>query len=186
MKLILASASPRRKQLLSQMGYTFTVLPSDEDESPNPSLTPCEYAEGLATQKSLSVSTRYEGVVIGADTIVVFNGQVLGKPTSVDHARQMLGRLSGNRHEVITGYCLSEGGSVLKSGYELSTVYFNSLSAEQIEAYVSSGKCMDKAGAYGVQDGYGLVNRVEGSMNNVIGFPTEVLSVILKEMENGR
>lgn len=188
MQIILASASPRRKQLLSEAGVQFVVHPSLKEECADISLSPKEYAMSLARFKAEDVYSQTGGVVLGADTIVVHDGKVLGKPHSVEDARATLRSLSGNRHEVITGFCVIYGTSCKKTICEcvVSGVVFNNLEACVIDDYVASGLPMDKAGSYGVQDGYPLVKEVEGSLTNVIGLPVEQVLKVLKEIEDER
>ena len=186
MNVILASASPRRRQLIVQTGVDFTVIPSGADENADETLPPNAYAEALATKKAEYVAASNAGVVLGADTIVVLDGKVIGKPSSLENARKTLAMLSGRKHTVITGFCVIYGASHQKRrvGSVCSDVYFNILSKELIDEYTATGKCMDKAGSYGVQDGFPLVEHIEGSLSNVIGLPVEVLTGIFKEIEN--
>lgn len=186
MDIILASASPRRRELLSQAGVQFEVIPSLKDEVANGALSPQEYASDLATFKAKDVAKSHSGVVLGADTIVVYGGEILGKPKNREDAVNTLKKLSGNKHQVITGYCLIYGNNheKCKVGHVVTDVYFNVLTPEAIEDYVNTGLSMDKAGSYGVQDGYNIVNRVEGSLSNVIGLPVEEVLQALKEIEN--
>ena len=186
MKIILASASPRRKALLTVAGVEFEIIPSLREETADKALPPAAYATALATFKAEDVASMHGGVVLGADTIVVFDGKVLGKPKDRADAVKTLRMLSGNKHQVITGYCVFYGANCQKNkrGCVVSDVYFNDLSDEFIEEYVNTGSCMDKAGSYGVQDGYDIVKRVEGSLSNVIGLPVNEVLAILKEIEN--
>ncbi|MBP5194047.1 MAG: septum formation protein Maf [Clostridia bacterium] len=188
MEIILASASPRRRELLPKTGVTFRVIPSDCEERADTSLPPHLYAEEIARQKAEAVAALSPGIILGADTIVIRDGEILGKPSSVEDAKATLRSLSGRSHVVITGFCVIYGTchrNVLL-GYDESTVYFNDLSDRLIEEYVATGKCMDKAGSYGVQDGFPIVKRVEGSLDNVIGLPVEKLTGIFKEIEDGK
>ena len=140
----------------------------------------------LARKKAEAVAEKHSGIVLGADTVVVADGEVIGKPSSREDAVKTLTRLSGRSHVVITGVCVSYGAfhEKEKAGYVASEVYFNDLPPSLIEDYVATGLCMDKAGSYGLQDGYPLVRRVEGSTSNVIGLPVEKLTEIFKEIEN--
>jgi septum formation protein len=185
--LVLASRSPRRNNLLLSAGVAFTVHPSGVDE-PAPSDggpgagSPAKTAEECARLKVRSVSALYPGAwVLGADTIVVVEGRIFGKPADEAEAIRMLEILSGRTHEVITGICLvGPAGEGAKSGWDaagltaavVTRVRFKHLSRAEIEAYARSGEPMDKAGAYGIQDGGAfLVRSVEGSYTNVVGLP---------------
>ncbi|MGA1988783.1 MAG: Maf family protein [Candidatus Sulfotelmatobacter sp.] len=207
--LVLASASPRRKELLRLVGIPFVVQPSDVDESELPSPVPRECAELLACQKALAVwRTRPEDVVLGADTIVVVEETILGKPSDAEDAARMLRLLSGRVHRVITGVCVigpvvSGQGSVaskpalcstrsysshlvlenreLSAGSESTLVTMNELSGEEIWEYIRTGEPMDKAGAYAIQ---GLASRwiprIEGDYSNVVGLPVALVYEMLR------
>lgn len=179
--LILASGSPRRRQLFQALGLDFRVEVSRVEE---PAATlrdrPVEYACTNARLKAMDVAGRYPGsAVLGADTIVVLNGRILGKPSDQRHAIEMLSQLSGVRHEVITACCLVVTGQTGTVGseqvfYASSHVYMGELSPEVIKAYVASGEPLDKAGSYAVQGaGAFMVQRIEGSWTNVVGLPME-------------
>ncbi len=170
--LILASASPRRRELLSLAGFDFDVITADVDEVLDASLAPSQLVMSLAFQKASAVAADHgESTVIGADTVVVLDGKVLGKPHSSDEAAAMLGSLSGRTHEVYTGVCLIKGDKV-HSFFECTKVMFYPLEKELIESYVASGDCNDKAGSYGIQGkGCVLVKGIEGDYFNVVGFP---------------
>lgn len=192
MKIILASKSPRRIQILGEMGYRFEIIPAVGEEVVDTTLSSAKMVEKTAECKAREiVKTHAEKArghaVIGMDTVVVFNGEVLQKPKNAEDQREMLKKLSANVHEVFTGYCVicvGQGGEILREvcGAERSAVLFNRLSEDAIEAYVKSGLGLDKAGGYGVQDGFGLVARVEGSLSNVIGFPKERVASLFKEL----
>ncbi len=171
-KIILASASPRRSELLAQAGFEFEVITSDVDEVVDPRLTPEMLVMSLAKQKAQAVAVNYEDcVVIGSDTVVVLDGRVLGKPKDEADAVSMLESLSGRTHEVYTGVCIAYGGET-HSFFECTRVKFCELEAEQIKAYVATKEPMDKAGAYGIQGkGCVLVEGIEGDYFNVVGFP---------------
>ena len=199
--VILASKSPRRKQLLEEAGVKFNVFTgsSEVDESLEPDLRtqPAEAVKKLAERKAGAVVQEILaqnpvglGIVIGADTTVVLDGEMFGKPYSADHAREMLGRLSGRTHEVITGVSVwmvllneteEKGGDgkvslAFRSFSESSYVTFKELSKEDINAYVATGETIDKAGAYGIQGkGRNLVEKLEGDFNNVVGLPVDTL-----------
>jgi len=184
-KLILASKSPRRRYLLRQAGLDFEVLPSSIDESSIPMEDPETYVRVLAESKARDISERFpDAWVIGADTIVVIDGTILGKPGSRAEARSMLMQLSGRTHRVLTGYsirCKDANRSVSET---VSTdVHFKSLSADEIDWYIHSGEPFDKAGAYAIQGlGTFLVKGINGSYTNVVGLPVcEVLEFLIKE-----
>lgn len=171
-KIILASASPRRRELLAQAGFEFEVITSDVDEVVDPALTPDMLVMSLAKQKAQAVAVNRESfVVIGSDTVVVLDGKVLGKPKDEADAERMLESLSGRTHEVYTGVCIAYGGET-HSFFECTRVKFCELDRAQIEAYVATKEPMDKAGAYGIQGkGCVLVEGIEGDYFNVVGFP---------------
>lgn len=180
MKVILASNSPRRKELLLREKIEFSVIPPDYAEPENFGLSPEKYVEFLAFNKANSVFEKYGGTVIGADTVVVFNGKILGKPKDKADATFMLKTLSKNTHEVITGYAVISKNKVIK-GHEKTFVTFNKLTNTQIENYVNSESPLDKAGAYGIQDGEFLVKKILGDYDNVVGLPVTKIKEILLE-----
>lgn len=170
-RLVLASASPRRRELLGQLGLRFEVVAANIDETPHPQEPAEAYVLRLAREKAGSVAARHpEDWVLAADTTVALGGELLGKPASVEEARSMLQRLSGRTHEVYTGVALAgraEGSLVARS-----RVTFRELSMAEIDWYAASGEPLDKAGSYAVQGKGGfLVASVEGSPTNVIGLP---------------
>ncbi len=171
-RLVLASASPRRRELMTLAGFDFEVITADVDEVLDPSLAPCELVMSLSFQKASAVAAENtDATVIGADTVVVLEGKVLGKPHSESEAVQMLRSLSGNTHEVYTGVCIIKGDKVHKF-YECTKVTFWPLEDELIAEYVASKDPMDKAGSYGIQGkGCVLVKGIEGDYFNVVGFP---------------
>jgi septum formation protein len=181
MGLILASISPRRSELLSQLRSNFKILPSNVKELIDNSLEPKDLAMSLAEQKAKTVYTKFGESVLGADTIVVFKNMILGKPRNKNHAIEMLKALSGNQHSVITGVCYISKG-IFKKDYAETIVQFNDLSDKLIEEYVASGLPFDKAGSYGIQDEkFELVSKYEGSYTNIVGLPLELVSEMLKE-----
>ena len=188
--LILASRSPRRLQLLKQIGMNPTVMPCDIPEAFDPSLTPEENAAALALKKALYVAeTIPEGVIIGADTIVVLGGEMLGKPDGPRDAVRMLNALSGRTHAVVTGFALVDRPSGRRmTGTERTDVTFRNLPVSEIEEYVAGGSPLDKAGAYGIQDDYGavFVTRIEGCFYNVVGLPLSRLHSALREFQTDR
>lgn len=182
--LVLASGSPRRKRLLEQLGIKFNVHVSDADESFDTKHTPADIAASIARRKCEAISPNHpDALTLAADTIVVHNGEVLGKPASPDAAKTMLRQLAGNRHLVFTGIALAHPASNRTvTACEETAVYFAPLSDTEIEAYVASGSPMDKAGAYGIQDDRGalFVSRIEGDFYNVVGLPLHLLYTTLK------
>lgn len=173
MKLILASASPRRKEILSRLVPRFETIPSDCDERADESLPPHKIAEALACRKAESVFGRYpSAAVLGADTIVYFGGKVLGKPKDEEDAKATLRMLSGRTHSVFTGYCILYAGARVSGACE-TKVEFNELSERFIGEYVAGGSPMDKAGSYGIQDDVRLVKSFTGSYTNIVGLPQE-------------
>ena len=183
MKIILASQSPRRRELLERMGISeFEIIPARGEENIVPGLTPEALVEALSRQKCLEVAAVHrEALVIAADTVVAVEGRVLGKPRSKAEAEEMLSLLSGREHRVCTGLSLSQGGR-LRTGHETTAVRFRPLTREEIRRYVSTGEPMDKAGAYGIQ-GYGclLVEGIVGDYYNVMGLPVCRLGRMLAE-----
>ena len=173
--LVLASASPRRQELLRSAGFSFTVQAADIDETPRAGESPRDCAERLAREKALAVSrTRPHDVVLGADTIVVVDGAILGKPVDATDAARMLRLLSGRVHSVITGVCVVEGGESrsLKTASETTLVTMSELSDQEIRGYVATGEPMDKAGAYAIQGmAARWIPRIEGDYSNVVGLP---------------
>ena len=173
MAMILASQSPRRRELLGQMGFSFTVRPAKGEELPHPELTPAQRVEELARQKALEVSAEAEAddVVVAADTVVAIDGKVLGKPHDKVHAAQMLSALSGREHTVYTGVAVKRGETLLVE-HEATQVRFRPLTEREIDLYIQTGEPMDKAGSYGIQ-GYGalLVEGIRGDYFNVVGLP---------------
>lgn len=173
--LILASQSPRRKILLKQIGLKFRVIPSHVSEVLSPNESPGDNAKRIAIDKASEVAARLKkGIVIGADTIVVLDHHVLGKPTSKDDAKRMLKLLSGREHSVYTGFALIDVESKKHvAGVEETKVRFRKLDEKEIGSYIDSGSPMDKAGSYGIQDDFGavFVEKVNGCFYNVVGFP---------------
>ncbi len=182
-KLILASGSPRRKELLSEAGYNFEVIVSAAEESSDEHLSPVDVAKHNATIKAAAVAEAVEDIegeplnlIIGADTVVALDGHLFGKPTDEEGAANTLRALSGKTHQVTTGVCLVCGGALL-SFAETTDVTFKDISDEEIAAYVKSGEPMDKAGAYGIQGkGGALVDCIEGDYDNVVGLPVAKLT----------
>lgn len=184
-EIILGSASPRRLKLLGETGIDFQQIISVLKESDNPAGDPFEHALSLAKMKAMAVSSDSgaDKLVIGADTIVVLDNVLIGKPEGENEAMEILLRLSGNKHVVCTAVALVSSKELLASGYELTDVYFNLVSEDAIADYVNSGEPMDKAGAYGIQGKGGfLVDRIEGELDNVIGLPRSLLDKLAGEV----
>ena len=177
---ILASASPRRKMLLSEAGFEFEVCPSRAEEIKGEDLPPEKLATRNAEIKAEDVYARKKMPCLGADTIVVLDGKILGKPADRSENARFLKKLSNNTHQVVTGFCLIVDGKKYV-GSVTSDVTFNDLTDELIISYVDGGYGLDKAGGYGVQDGFALVRRIDGSYSNVVGLPMEAVSKLLKE-----
>jgi septum formation protein len=172
--LILASRSPRRAALLRQMGFDFSVVWKEVDENLKDRTDPAGTVLSLSARKAEAVLPGIaEGLVVGVDTVVVLDGELLGKPESQIEAGRMLRRLSGRTHEVFTGFTLINAVAGARTfGFERTAVTFRRLDDWEIDAYVSTGMPMDKAGAYGIQDRSGLfVDRIDGCFYNVVGFP---------------
>lgn len=184
-RLVLASASPRRAEILAQVGIPFVVDPSGVSEVPDPDWDPCELATRLAARKAMDVAHRHPDadLVLGADTIVVLDSEVFGKPVDAAHAERMLARLSGRAHAVITGWSLVEpGGTRAMAEFTSSRVFFDELDAETIRRYVATGEPMDKAGAYAIQGKAGLfVQAIEGDYANIVGLPIAAVGRALRQ-----
>ena len=185
MAIILASQSPRRRELLEQIGLTgFLIRPARGEELTHPELTPAQLVEELSRQKALEISRTADpyDMIIAADTVVAVDGQVLGKPHSTDQAREMLTALSGRTHTVYTGVTLRWGGQVL-TRHEATSVRFRPLTAPEIDAYIATGEPMDKAGAYGIQGrGALLVEGIQGDYSNVVGLPLCLLGRMMAQL----
>lgn len=169
--LVLASQSPRRNEILRQAGISFTVRTAPVDESPFPGEPPEDYVQRLAELKARAVPSAADEIVLGADTTVVVDGQMLGKPVNTADARRMIAMLEGRRHRVMTGICLLRGAEIVRD-CAVTQVWFAPMSAAEIDEYAASGEPMDKAGAYAIQ---GLaskyVEKIEGCYFNVVGLP---------------
>lgn len=175
MKLILASSSQRRAEILRDAGMTFTVMSSAVDETPIPGETPNDYVHRLACAKVELVAARSVGpaIVIGADTVVVLDGQIIGKPRSAEDARRTLELLSGRTHSVVTGVMLVRLPDAERRGFvETTQVHFSAISPEEISRYLATDEPFDKAGAYAIQGRAGrYIPRIEGCYFNVVGMP---------------
>jgi len=169
--LVLASQSPRRTEILRQAGIAFTVRVPSVDETPLPGEPPTDYVQRLAEMKALAVESMPGEIVLGADTTVVVDGQMLGKPADEADARRMLSMLEGRRHQVITGICLKRGPMSVRD-FAVTEVWFAPMSAAEIAEYAASGEPMDKAGAYAIQGlASKFVEKIEGCYFNVVGLP---------------
>jgi len=184
--LILASGSPRRRELLTQAGYVFTVKAADIDESIRAGEEPEEYVRRLALEKAKAVAAGApEATVIGSDTTVVLDGEILGKPADVEEASAMLERLSGRVHQVHTGVAVvAQGGARAVSHVETTHVTFNLIPTAELERYLATGDSLDKAGAYGIQ-GYAArwIPRIDGCYFNVMGLPVAATVRLLGQLE---
>ena len=185
--LILASASPRRRELLAQAGFSFEVAPAQVPEVRKPGEDPIRFVTRLAREKAeavaLSRSITPDTIVLGADTIVVVEEEVLGKPQDAADAARMLRMLSGQTHQVITGVCLAKGRERQRAA-EVTFVRFATLSDEEIDAYVATGEPLDKAGAYAIQGRAGRwVPRIHGCYFNVVGLPLALVSSMIEAMQ---
>ena len=185
-EIILASASPRRKELLEKLDLEFSVCPADIDESLLPDEDAGMYPLRTAVQKAMAVAkTAENAIIIAADTVVVLDDRILGKPKDEKEAKEMLQRLSGREHIVITGIGVVDtvSGRTL-SATEQTIVYFHPLRDEEIDAYIATGECMDKAGSYGIQGkGSLLVRKIDGDYFNVMGLPLSRLYRLLLNID---
>lgn len=184
-RIILASTSPRRKELLQSVGIKFEVIAPLSDESLLHNENPKDYALRLALEKAISVSQNLEGdfLVIGADTVVVVDDEILGKPSNVEGARAILSKISGREHHVLTAFSISKPKNTIMHSEVVDTkVRVKTLEPDEIEGYIKTGEPMDKAGAYGIQGiGSFLIKGIEGSYTNVVGLPlVEVLEALKK------
>lgn len=178
--LLLASSSPRRSALLTMAGYEFTAVPVGVSETYLHGTPPMQIVEQLASRKAQAAAKQHpQDTILAADTVVVFKGRVLGKPKDAETAKAMLKLLSGNVHQVYTGYCVISGKK-LYCGHEVTSVEFYTLSPAEIDRYVDSGDPLDKAGAYGIQGrGALFVRRINGDFYNVVGLPIAKINRIL-------
>ena len=185
MAIILASQSPRRRQLLEQMGFTdFLIRPAQGEELADPNLDPGGLVEALSRQQALEISASAdpEDLIIAADTVVAVDGAVLGKPRDPADAARMLSLLSGRAHTVYTGVTVRRG-TFSRTAHEATQVRFRPLTQSEISAYIATGEPMDKAGAYGIQGrGCVLVEGIDGNYHNVVGLPTCLLAGMLRQV----
>jgi septum formation protein len=183
-RLVLASASPRRQQLLRESGYEFAVFPANIDEDSYPNLLPLELARHLSFEKAKAVAGRFpHDVVLAADTVVAFGDRALSKPEDAEDARRMLSLLSGTTHIVITGVTLMQKESeVQQTRAVMSAVRMRVLSPAEIDGYIAGKQWEGKAGAYGIQDDDPFVTKMSGSHSNIVGLPMEMVEKMLAEM----
>ena len=183
-KLILASSSPRRSEILNIVGWPFEVVVAGIDETQKPGEPPHEYVQRLALEKALAVaSTRDTGLVLGADTTVVVQGELLGQPEDDEDARRMLRLLSGQWHEVLTGVALVPASGKSNVSYATSRVFFAEISEAEIDWYVQTGEPRGKAGAYAIQGQAALfIREIEGEYFNIVGLPIRLVYEMTNEM----
>lgn len=180
--LVLASQSPRRQEILTQAEIPFLVRPADVDEEPLAHENPEEHVRRLARRKAEAIAARPGDVVLGADTVVVVDGEILGKPEDRTDAEQMLRKLSGREHVVITGVCLRAPDKTVVE-VESTVVHFRALSEDEIRGYAASGEPLDKAGGYAIQGlASKFIDRIEGCYFNVVGLPVALVYRKLKEL----
>jgi len=181
--IILASGSPRRQELLRQVGCDFTVMISDIVEDNNQDVSPQKLAVLQARNKAVDIAAKVgiDDIVIGADTIVVLDGKVYGKPMDINDARQILTNLSGKEHQVITGIAVTRAGEIW-TDYVVTSVRIGIITGQQVEKYLATGEPMDKAGAYAIQGiGALFVEEISGCYTNVVGLPLNKLSNVLRK-----
>lgn len=187
-KLILASSSPRRKELLSEHGYTFDVIKPEESAEDGicSGERPAEYVARLAYQKAQCVAKKVDdGLILGCDTIAEVQGQILEKPVNEDHAREMLRMLSGKKHRVISGICLvDKSHQKSRTDVVVTELEMDALTDPMLEAYLETDLWIGKAGAFGLQDGVEWVRVVSGSESNVVGLPMERLAEMMIEFQD--
>ena len=182
-RLVLASASPRRRQLLAEHGYDFTVVPADVEEIAPSHFTPRKVVLWNARSNAHAIAReRPDEIVLGVDTLVAFDGRIFGKPRDMEEAFAMVSELNGRSHEVFSGVCLARAASRKEHTFaEVTRVHFRKLTPAQLRAYLARIGPLDKAGAYAAQDDRGeLIERVEGSFTNVIGLPMEALAAAMR------
>ena len=183
--IILASTSPRRKELLEQTGLPFTIEASDYEEDMTLDMSPAELAQHLSYHKAQAVADKHQNedvLIIGADTFMVFNNEVQGKPHTAEKAKEVLQAMSGQTHEIITGYTVIDTGTNQHKSEAVTTkVHFRELTEQEIDEYIATGEPLDKAGAYAIQSRGGMfVDWVEGSYSNVVGLPISQLVQMLR------
>lgn len=181
--LVLASQSPRRKQLLTNAGFEFLVRPAEVDETPKPHENPEDFVQRLAQEKAAAVECRPGEIVLGADTAVVVKGEIFGKPRDARDAARMLTALQGRKHEVLTGVCLRSRHKTCHD-YASTEVWFLPMNEADIRDYVGSGEPLDKAGAYAIQGlASKFIERIHGPYSNVVGLPVSLVWRMLRSFE---
>ncbi len=183
-RIILASTSPRRKELLSKTGIPFEIIPGDYEEDMTLPMAPLELAKHLSLGKAESVARKEQGVVIGSDTFIVLDDKVLGKPHTPERAREMLTMMRGREHRVVTGYAVidTETGKII-SGVSDNTILFKNFSDEIMDAYIATGEPLDRAGSYAIAEGGAqLVEKYEGDYEGIIGLPVRDVVRALQEL----
>lgn len=185
-QLILASASPRRRHLLADLGITVEVAPVDVDEGARPGETPAALARRLAETKAVTGHARrpdpVAAVVIGGDTVIDLDGEILGKPVDAAHAAEMLRRLSGRSHQVVSAVAVADGSRCVVD-LDRSTVWFRKLDDAEIDAYVATGEPLDVAGSYAIQGRAGVfVERIDGTFHGIVGLPVSTLDRLSREL----
>jgi septum formation protein len=182
--LILASASPRRRELLAALGIPFVVMPSTVPEIARVGELPAQFARRMAREKAADVAGRHPGsAVIGADTVVVVNGEIFGKPRDAADARRMLEHLSGRAHRVLTAIAVAGSADYVREALVETTVVFRALGVREIDHYIATGEPFDKAGAYAIQgEAAGFVIAVDGSYSNVVGLPVPAVRHLLLDL----
>jgi septum formation protein len=185
MKLILASESPGRKQVLIDEGFVFDVVPSNFDEENLRHLSPLEMTLALSLGKARSVAALHpDATIIGADTVAVFENEIMGKPHTEENSHRMLSKLSKNVHSMLTGLTVIHGGKEINRSVE-TKIWFREIPMEEIIEYAKTGEALKKAGGYAYQlNGHKFVEKTEGSVSNIIGMPVEELRMILNELES--
>ena len=181
-KLILASTSLRRKDLLAKAGFEYEVIPSDYEEDMTLDMDPRELVMLFAQEKARSVAEKFpDAVVIGADTVIAFGNRAVGKPHTPQKAKETLSRLSGSAHSVLTGFCIMHISADMRESRVVEThVYFKHLSENEVDSYIATGEPLDRAGAYAIQaKGKFLIDRIDGDYTNVVGFPVQDISEVL-------
>ena len=185
-KIILASRSPRRAKILNMIKVTFKVAPSKIKEQVNPKIKPNENAINISKAKAEAISHKYPNdIIIGADTIVVFNEEIFGKPKNINESKKMLKALSGNSHKVITGVTImNERLGILKTFSEITEVFVQKIPTKKIDYYITNFNTLDKAGSYGIQEWFSVwIKRINGCYYNVMGLPVSKLYKYLVESE---
>jgi septum formation protein len=182
-KLILASGSPRRKRLLENAGLVFTIVVSNFDEEAITYKDPTEMVRKLSLEKAKIIAKMFpDAIILGADTTVVINEEIIGKPKNIEDAYRILNLLNDRKHEVITGFTIISGEKIITE-HIISQVIFRKLTQKEIDEYVKSGEPMDKAGGYGIQDGAGkFIEKVIGDYDNVVGLPVSSVMKVLNQI----